>query len=73
MSECKKCYNVIPSVHYFYGRTKMLLDFQICISVPLTDFVGWTLIALTESLKQTLFLQTGLPEEILLALTNFVE
>ena len=51
----------------------MLLDFQICISVPLTDFVGWTLIALTESLKQTLFLQTGLPEEILLALTNFVE
>ena len=51
----------------------MLLDFQICISVPLTDFAGWTLIALTESLKQTLFLQTGLPEEILLALTNFVE
>ena len=27
--------NVIPSVHYFYVKTKMLADFQICINVPL--------------------------------------
>ena len=35
ISERKWCYNVIPSVHCFYVKTKMLADFQICISVPL--------------------------------------
>ena len=35
ISESKMCYNVIPSVHYFYAKTKMLADFQICVSVPL--------------------------------------
>ena len=35
ISENKRCYNVIPSVYYFYLQTKMLADFQICISVPL--------------------------------------
>ena len=24
----------MPSVHYFYVKTKILADFQICISVP---------------------------------------
>ena len=33
ISESKRCYNVIPSVHYFYVNTKMSVDFQICISV----------------------------------------
>ena len=32
ISESKRCYDVIPSVHYFYVKTKMLADFQICIS-----------------------------------------
>ena len=31
----KRCYNVIPSVHYFYVKANMLADFQIWISVPL--------------------------------------
>ena len=31
----KPCYNAITSVHCFYVKTKMLADFQICISVPL--------------------------------------
>ena len=35
ISESKRCYNVIPSVHYFYAKTKILADFQICVSVPL--------------------------------------
>ena len=35
ISESKRCYSVIPSVHYFYVKMKMLADFQICISVPL--------------------------------------
>ena len=36
ISVIKKCYNVIPSVHYFCIETEMLADFQICISVPLS-------------------------------------
>ena len=36
ISEIKKCYNVIPSVHYFCIETEMLADFQIYISVPLS-------------------------------------
>ena len=36
ISESKRCYNVISSVHYFYIKTNMLADFQICISVPLS-------------------------------------
>ena len=35
-SESKRCYNVIPSVHYFYVKKKMVTDFEICISVPST-------------------------------------
>ena len=34
ISETKRFYNVIPSIHYFYAKTKMLADFQICISIP---------------------------------------
>ena len=35
-SESKRCYNVIPSVHYLNVKMNMFLDFQIYISVPLT-------------------------------------
>ena len=35
ISKSKTCYNVIPSVHYFYVKTSMLPGFQICISAPL--------------------------------------
>ena len=35
ISESKRCYNVIPSVHYFDEKTKILKDFQTWISVPL--------------------------------------
>ena len=35
ISDSKRCYNVIPSVHYFYRKTNMFADFQIYISVPL--------------------------------------
>ena len=31
---------MILSVHYFYVKTKMLADFQSCISVPLTYFTA---------------------------------
>ena len=37
ISESKRCYKVIPSVHYFYIETNMLADFQICISGPLKE------------------------------------
>ena len=36
ISESKRCYNVLPLVHYFYVKTKILADFQIFISVPLS-------------------------------------
>ena len=36
ISERNWCYNAIPSGHCFYVKTKILVDFQICISVPLT-------------------------------------
>ena len=35
ISESKEYCKVIPSVHYFYVKIKMLADFQICISVHL--------------------------------------
>ena len=35
-SESKRCYNVIPSVHYLNVKMNMFVDFQIYISVPLT-------------------------------------
>ena len=34
ISESKKCFNVKPSTHYFHMKTRILADFQICISVP---------------------------------------
>ena len=30
------CYNAKPSAYYFYVKRKISVDFQICISVPLT-------------------------------------
>ena len=31
----KKCFNVKSSTYYFHMKTKILVDFHICISVPL--------------------------------------
>ena len=31
----KQCYNVKPLAYYIYVKTKILIDFDICISVPL--------------------------------------
>ena len=31
----KTCFNVKSSTYYFHMKTKILADFQICISVPL--------------------------------------
>ena len=30
-------FNVTPSVHYFYVKTRTFADFQICINVPLNE------------------------------------
>ena len=31
----KRCFNMKSSTYYFHKKTKILADFQICISVPL--------------------------------------
>ena len=36
ISKSKRCYNGKPSTYYFYVKTKVPVDFHICISVPLT-------------------------------------
>ena len=36
ISKSKKYFNVKSSTYYFHMKTKILADFQICISVPLT-------------------------------------
>ena len=35
ISKSKRRFNVKSSAYYFHMKTKMLSDFQICISVPL--------------------------------------
>ena len=34
-SKSKWCYNAKPSAYYFYVKTKVSVDFQICIGAPL--------------------------------------
>ena len=41
ISKSKRCCNAKPSAYYFYMKTKMLLNFYICISVPLK--VSWVI------------------------------
>ena len=36
ISKNKRCFNVKSSTYYFHMKTKILTNFQICISVPLT-------------------------------------
>ena len=36
ISKSKSCFNEKSSTYFFQLRTKILTDFQICISVPLT-------------------------------------
>ena len=38
ISKCKRCLNVKSSTYHFHLKTKILADFQICISVPLICF-----------------------------------
>ena len=35
-SKSEGCFNVKSSTYYFHMKTKILADFQICISVPLS-------------------------------------
>ena len=35
ISERKRCFNVKPLTYYCHAKTKVLADFQICISIPL--------------------------------------
>ena len=37
ISQSKQFYNAKPSAYYFYMRTKILLNFGICVSVPLSS------------------------------------
>ena len=30
----RNCYNAKPSAYYFYMKTKIVVDFHICINVP---------------------------------------
>ena len=36
ISKSKRCFNVKFSTYYFHMKRKILTDFQICISVPLS-------------------------------------
>ena len=40
-SESKRCFNVKSSTYYFHMKTKILADFQICITVPLIQFLSF--------------------------------
>ena len=35
ISKSKRCFNVKSSTYHFHMKTKILADFQICISIPL--------------------------------------
>ena len=35
ISKSKGCFNLKSSAYYFHMKTKILADFQICVSVPL--------------------------------------
>ena len=45
ISKSKRCINVKCSTYYFHMKTKILADFQICISVPL--ILLWTFLIRT--------------------------
>ena len=38
ISKSKMCFHVKSLTYYFYMKTKILPNFQICISVPLKPF-----------------------------------
>ena len=38
ISKSKKRFNVKSPTYYFYMKTKILVDFQICISVLLSNY-----------------------------------
>ena len=67
ISKTKKCFIMKSSTYYFHLKTKILADFQICISVPLSThyinckkltssvLVGWSdfiqMLATTKKIK----------------------
>ena len=38
-SKSKRCYYVKPSDYFFYVKTKITVEFHICISVPLSAVI----------------------------------
>ena len=42
ITKSKRCFNEKSSTHYFHVKTKILPDFQICISVPLRGITAKT-------------------------------
>ena len=40
ISKNKQCHNVKPTTYHFYVKTKILVDFHICISVTLKVYLG---------------------------------
>ena len=40
ISESKMCFNVKSPAYFFHMKTKILADFQICISVPLNEGIA---------------------------------
>ena len=52
ISKSKRCFNVKFSTYYFHIKTNTMVDFQICISVPLrtpflTERFQWLLLTVT--------------------------
>ena len=41
ISKSERCFNVKSSTYYFHMKTKILADFQICITVPLIQFLSF--------------------------------
>ena len=49
ISKSKRCFNVICSTYYFHMKTRVLADFQICISEPLSEVAA--MLPILEKLK----------------------
>ena len=58
ISESKQCYNPKSLTYYLYVKTKISVDFHICISVPLKDclmIMNYFVVWLTDYKHLTLF------------------
>ena len=62
ISKSKRCFNVKSSTCcHFHMKTEMLADFQICISVPLTETLFFSL---EEGISQVVKVGLSLPKTI---------